>query len=89
MLSPAARLSVPCFTGEASLDTLPATYKLCFAVAHEGANVHAGHYRCALAIDGDAPAFLLSDDSVAAKPLKTTQRPWLETNCYLVCLQRV
>ena len=89
VLSPAARLSVPCFTGEASLDTLPATYKLCFAVAHEGANVHAGHYRCALAIDGDAPAFLLSDDSVAAKPLKTTQRPWLETNCYLVCLQRV
>ena len=32
VLSPAARLSVPCFTSEASLDTLPATYKLCFAV---------------------------------------------------------
>ncbi|CAE7253108.1 Usp36, partial [Symbiodinium sp. CCMP2456] len=52
-LSPAARIDVPCFIDEATLDTQPVSYKLCFVVAHEGASVHAGHYRCALAVDGD------------------------------------
>ena len=72
-----------------SLTTEPVAYKLCFTVVHEGDSVHSGHYQCVLATAGEPAALLLSNDGTAAKPVKASQMPWIEANCYMVCLRAV
>ena len=87
-LSPHARILVPRFTSD-SLCTEQVPYKLCFTVVHEGDSVHSGHYQCALATAGEPATLLLSNDGIAAEPVKASLMPWVEANCYLVCLRAI
>ena len=87
-LSPNARILVPRFVSD-SLTTESVAYKLCYTVVHEGDSVHSGHYQCALATAGEPAVLLLSNDGTAAKPVKASQMPWIEANCYMVCLRAV
>ena len=83
-----ARILVPRFTSD-SLCTEQVPYKLCFTVVHEGDSVHSGHYQRALATAGEPATLLLSNDGIAAKPVKASLMPWVEANCYLVCLRAI
>ena len=79
---------VPRFVSD-SLTTESVAYKLCYTVVHEGDSVHSGHYQCVLATAGEPAVLLLSNDGMAAKPVKASQMPWIEANCYMVCLRAV
>ena len=87
-LSPNARILVPRFVSD-SLATESVAYKLCYAVVHEGDSVHSGHYQCVLATAGEPAVLLLSNDGIAAKPVKASLMPWIEANCYMLCLRAV
>ena len=80
-LRPDAAVQVPifCTGGGTSIELKP--YRLVFAIIHTGNTPHAGHYQAALSCGS---RFFLSDDRVAARPMKAQEYQWAASNCYLL-----
>ena len=85
LLSPGARIQVPCFNGP-TLSTDYAVYTPCFTVAHDGLTVSSGHYRCAF-FPARGPSYI-SDDGVPPRCMDRSDISWFESRCYLLCLRR-
>ena len=62
-------------------------YRLIFVIAHTGETPQSGHYQAALSC-GPRFYLILSNDGVAARPMRLQEYDWVAKNCYLIGLLR-
>ena len=78
-------VNVPIFCTVQGAEMYHVPYRLIFAIAHTGDTPQSGHYQAALS---RGPRFYLSNDGVAARPMRTQEYDWVARNCYLLGLLR-